>query len=196
MKVFLSHSSKDKGFVESVADLLRPGTFELDSLTFDAGLVNSEAIIESLQRCDLYCLFLSNNSVNSSYVDFETLLGIELLASGKINRFLVICIDDDAFGKASANVKFFNVVRKSLEVESTARLIQGNLISAAKINTTQAHPFIGREDELVELEKQLTDHPRKPYSYLETSALDGVQSPGNSTKTNIPELVEFFQLST
>lgn len=111
MKVFLSHSSKDKGFVESVASLLRPGTFELDSLTFDAGLVNSEAIITSLQRCDLFCLFLSNNSVNSLYVDFETLLGVELFASGRINRILIICTDDDAFGKASTNVKFFNIVR-------------------------------------------------------------------------------------
>ena len=45
VKVFLSHSSKDKGFVEEVAELLRPGTFELDSQTFDAGLVKSEAII-------------------------------------------------------------------------------------------------------------------------------------------------------
>ncbi len=166
MKVFLSHSSKDKGFVEEVAELLRPGTFELDSLTFDAGLVNSEAIIRSLQRCDLFCLFLSNNSVTASYVDFEILLGIEFVASGKIGRFLAICIEDDAFGKASENVKFFNVVRKSLGVESTARLIQGNLISAAKISTIQAHPFIGREDELVELERQVTDHKRPPSKVL------------------------------
>ena len=166
MKVFLSHSSKDKGFVEEVSELLRPGTFELDSLTFDAGLVNSEAIIRSLQRCDLFCLFLSNNSVTASYVDFENLLGIEFVASGKIGRFLAICIEDDAFGKASENVKFFNVVRKSLGVESTARLIQGNLISAAKISTIQAHPFIGREDELVELERQVTDHKRPPSKVL------------------------------
>ncbi len=161
MKVFLSHSSKDKGFVEAVAAMLRPGTFELDTQTFDAGLLNSQAIIKSLQRCDLFCLFLSCNSVISSYVDFETLLGIEFLASGKIGRFLAICLDDDAFGKASANVKFFNiVVRKSLEVESTARLIQGILISATRTRAIYSHPFIGREDEMVELEKQITDHKR------------------------------------
>lgn len=166
MKVFISHSSKDKGFVESVTDLLRPGTFELDSQTFDAGLINSEAIIKSLQRCDLFCLFLSKNSINSSYVDFETLLGIEFIASGKISRFLAICLDDGAFEKATTNVKFFNVVRKSLEVESTARLIQGNMVSATTLSTIQAHPFIGREDELVELEKQLTDHRRPPSKAL------------------------------
>lgn len=31
MRVFLSHSSKDKGFVDAVAGLLKPGTFDQDS---------------------------------------------------------------------------------------------------------------------------------------------------------------------
>lgn len=74
MRAFLSHSSKDKGFVEAVTELFRPGTYELDSQTFDAGLVNAEAITAALRRCDLFCLFLSANSVQSSYVDFEASL--------------------------------------------------------------------------------------------------------------------------
>jgi hypothetical protein len=50
MRAFLSHSSKDKGFVQRVAESLRPGTYELDSQTFDAGLINSQAIISALER--------------------------------------------------------------------------------------------------------------------------------------------------
>jgi tetratricopeptide (TPR) repeat protein len=166
MKAFLSHSSKDKGFVEDVTNILRPGTFELDSLTFDKGLLNSQSIIESLKRCDLFCLFLSSNSVAAPYVDFETLLGIEFLASGKVGRFLAICLDEEAFAKASANVRFFNIVRKGLEPENTARLIQGHLISAAEKTAAYSHPFIGREDELVELERQISDHKRPPSKAL------------------------------
>ena len=162
MKAFLSHSSKDKGFVESVAGLLRPGTFELNSATFDAGLVNSQAIIAALQRSDLFCLFLSSNSITSAYVEFETLLGIEFFASGKIGQFLAICRDEQAFDQASANVKFFNVVRKVLEIEATAHLIRGHLISAAELSSLQAHPFIGREEELLSLERQVTDYRRPP----------------------------------
>jgi Flp pilus assembly protein TadD len=162
MKAFLSHSSKDKGFVEAVSNMLRPGSFELDSLTFDKGMLNSQSIISSLKRCDLFCLFLSSNSVVSPYVDFETLLGIDFLASGKVGRFLAICLDDEAFAKASANVRFFNIVRKGLEPENTALLIQGHLISAAERSAAYSHPFIGREDELVELERQISDHRRPP----------------------------------
>lgn len=174
MKVFLSHSSRDKGFIESVANQLRPGTFELDSLTFDAGLVNSQAIIKALTRCDLYCLFLSENSVTSSYVNFETLLGMEFLASGKVSRFLAICLDEHSFEKASANVRFFNIVRKNLDPESAARLIQGHLISAAERSSVFAHPFVGREDEGKELEAQISDHKRPPSRSIFISGNFGV----------------------
>src|SRR5271165_6856441 len=105
MRAFLSHSSKDKGFVEGVADLLKPGTFELDSATFDAGLLNSAVIAEALKRSDLFCLFLSNDSVQSSYVTFETLLGTEFFAKGQVNRFITVCLDEGAFHRAAENVK-------------------------------------------------------------------------------------------
>lgn len=162
MRAFLSHSSKDKGFVEAAAELLRPGTYELDSATFDAGIINAEAITIALRCCDLFCLFLSANSVQSSYVDFETMLGGDFLASGKIGKFITICLDDSAFALAAANVKFYNIVRKSLDSASVARLIQGQLISAAERSSSYAHPFSGRDDELLELESQVTNHRRPP----------------------------------
>lgn len=162
MRAFLSHSSKDKPFVENVSDLLRPGTFELDALTFDAGLLNAQAILEALQRSDLFCLFLSEDSADSTYVDFEGQIAVELLASGKLDRFLTICLDDSSFERASSNVKLFNVVRKTLTPESAARLIQGVLVTASKADSSLSHPFIGRDGELLELEGQLADHNRPP----------------------------------
>src|ERR1700752_4276641 len=158
MKAFLSHSSKDKGFVEAVAELLRPGTYELDSETFDAALINSQAIVRALRRTDLFCLFLSEASATSSYVEFETLLGVEFLASGGIRRFLVVCLDDAAFEKASENAKLFNIVRKVLTPDTAARLIQGHLVSAS--DRPETHPFIGRKEELADLEAQVNDHDR------------------------------------
>lgn len=160
MKAFLSHSSKDKAYVEDVASLLRPGSYELDSETFDAGLVNSQAIVKALQRVDLFCLFLSENSVNSAYVEFELLLGLEFIASGRIARFLAICLDDVAFAQASSNAKFFNIVRKTLTPEGASRLIEGTLISVKQADENSFHPFVGREKELQELENQIADYDR------------------------------------
>jgi hypothetical protein len=162
MRAFLSHSSRDKGFVENVASFLKPGTFELDSDTFDASLVNSTAIMNALGRCDLFCLFLSSSSAASPYVDFETLLGVEFFARGSISRFLAICLDDEAFSLASSNVKFFNIVRKGTNEENVARLIQGLLIAVTSDEKLFSHPFIGREDKLAELERQVVDPERPP----------------------------------
>ena len=160
MRAFLSHSSKDKGFVEGVAAMLRPGTFELDSATFDAGLLNSTVIAEALKRSDLFCLFLSKDSVQSSYVAFEILLGTEFFARGQINRFLAICIDEDAFQRAAENVKLFSIVRRATSIEAAAWLTQGALVSAASSDAQFSHPFIGRESSLKELETQVIDPDR------------------------------------
>ena len=166
VKAFLSHSSKDKVFVTAMVDSLRPGSYELDSETFDFGLLNSQAILQSLERCDLFCLMLSSQSVTSSFVDFETLLGIEFIASGKFSRFLTICIDDTAFDRASADPKYFNSVRRSPSPETAARLIQGQLVSAARSHSATNHPFIGRDDEVAELGRQINDHKRPPSKAL------------------------------
>ena len=70
MRAFLSHSSRDKGFVEAVASNLRPGTFELDALTFDAGAMNS-------QRCPRHrhCPGLQNPKVKLKVPSWATYLG-------------------------------------------------------------------------------------------------------------------------
>ncbi|WP_219761417.1 TIR domain-containing protein [Neoroseomonas alba] len=178
MRAFLSHSSADKDFVDRVAENLRPGSYELDATTFDAGLVNSDAIRVALGRSDLFCLFLSQASIRSAYVEFETMLGIEFLARGSISRFLAICLDDSAFASASENVKFFNIVRKSLDPEAAARLIQGQLISASSKAQSFAHPFLGREEELKALDNQVSDHGRPPIKgiYLSGNAGAGRRS--------------------
>lgn len=157
MRAFLSHSSKDKEFVGTVADNLKPGSYELDSLTFDKGALNSAEIIRSLQRSDLFCLFLSKNSIQSPYVDFEVEFGQELIASGKIRRLLTICLDEEAFESVKGFVKYYNMVRKPSTPESAARLIEGTLISSRHARNINAQPFIGREKELKTLEDQAND---------------------------------------
>ena len=56
MKAFLSHSSRDKNIVEDVAQLLGGANVELDSITFDRGLLNVAAIQQALKRSSLFVL--------------------------------------------------------------------------------------------------------------------------------------------
>jgi len=116
--------------------------------------------------------------VRSTYVEFETLLGVEFLARGGISRFTAICLDDEAFSLAGETVKFFNIVRKSISPESATRLIQGQLISASSKAQRFSHPFMGRDEELKSLDDQVSDHrrPNTKCIYLSGNAGTGRRS--------------------
>ena len=63
MKAFLSHSSRDKPLVEEVAKHLGMAQVELDSSTFDSGLLNVETISAALERSSIFVLFLTQDAL-------------------------------------------------------------------------------------------------------------------------------------
>lgn len=173
MRAFLSHSSKNKGFVNEVASLLRPGSYELDSETFERGLLNAHAVERALLITDLFVLFLSEDSVHSGYVQFETLIAQELFASGAVERILVICLDAASFEAAAPSLRFHNMVRKVGDAASTARLITSVQLTVARRAGIYSHPFLNREAEIAELQDQLFDHARPPARALFISGNQG-----------------------
>ncbi|WP_374427492.1 TIR domain-containing protein [Paracoccus sp. (in: a-proteobacteria)] len=168
MRAFLSHSSVDKGYVETVVKNLRPGQYEFDSQTFEEGGLNGSEILKSLNRSDLFCLFLSTKSLTSGYVNFEVAFGSELIASGKIERMITLCLDEEVFQDAQGFIKHYNMIRRPRSPESAARIIEGKLISAKHAKELSFHPFVGREEELRNLEKQANDlsKPRVKAVYI------------------------------
>jgi TIR domain len=157
MKAFFSHSSLDKQLVAEVADQLGLANVELDSETFDRGLLNVNAIQDALRRSSLFVLFLSKSALASGVVRYEAMLANELYARAVIERFLVICLDQDAFEAADANWKTFNFVRKVESIQSIVRLIQHTLSILQSTSGRRDRPFVGRTKELHALKEQLTD---------------------------------------
>ena len=142
MKAFLSHSSRDKPLVEEVAKRLGMAQVELDSSTFDSGLLNVETIRAALERSSIFVLFLTQDALESSYVRFEALLAQELLAKGLLEKFLVICLDAQAFSKADENWKSFSFVRHLTSDQSIARLIQNHLIIDRAKTASKHQPYV------------------------------------------------------
>jgi tetratricopeptide (TPR) repeat protein len=136
--------------------------------------MNVSEIIASMKRSDIFCLFLSKSSVGSRYVDFEQRLAIELVGSGKIQNFLTICLDSESFSALSQEAKFFNAIRRAQTPESAAHIINGKLISIKSAGDRLTHPFIGREQELKELESQVLDFSRPKIKCLFVSGNNGV----------------------
>jgi tetratricopeptide (TPR) repeat protein len=157
MKAFLSHSSRDKGVVEPVADDLGSANCELDSVTFERGVMNTKAIQQALGRCSVFVLFLSRDAIKSGMVKFEASLAQELVGKGLIERFMVICLDDDAFRAAPSEWKDYNVVRKVSSVHAISRLVQNAVMIASLHSAKTATPFVGRTKELSEMKERLSD---------------------------------------
>src|SRR6185437_11648034 len=174
MKAFLSHSSRDKGVVTEVWKELGPANAELDSESFDQGLVNVGAIQEALKRSTLYVLFLSKDALASAAARYEALHAQELIARGVIDRFLVICLDDDAFASAEQEWKAYNFVRKAVGPPSIARLIQHCLLEARAREKGSALPFVGRSQELNAAKERLSNPDGSKVWALYISGLAGI----------------------
>jgi len=161
MKAFLSHSSKDKALVEAVAENLGTAQVELDSDTFEAGILNVETILKSLKNCSIFVLFLTEDAIKSSYVRFEALQAQELMAKGVIEKFLVFCLDESAFSQAQESWKSYSFVRHLNSAQPIARNIQHHLIVDRAVTSSKTQPYIARDKELEQLKEDLIQ-PGKP----------------------------------
>jgi hypothetical protein len=73
MKVFLSHSSNDKDFVEQIAKLLREKVQIpwLDKWEMGVGDFARTKLVQAVGECDCYILFWSTAAKHSTWVNFE-----------------------------------------------------------------------------------------------------------------------------
>lgn len=77
-KIFLSHSTFDKEFVDQVYELLGAGRSVYDKVTFEKNSDLTRQIREGLEGCEFYALFLSSSALKSRWVQAEIDLANEL----------------------------------------------------------------------------------------------------------------------
>lgn len=174
MKAFLAHSSRDKALVERVANALGGANIELDSVSFEQGVLNTQAVQAALKRTSLFILFASRASVHADFATYETLRAEELNARGIVERILIICLDADAFGLLRETLKQFNLVRTTGSFQGIARLIQHQLILADVRMANIRQPFVGRQKELADAKEHLIDPERPPIRSLYVSGTVGI----------------------
>lgn len=94
-RVFLSHSSSDKNFVEPIADLLGKNNCVYDKYTFEFGMKTIEEIFDCMDRTDIFVYFISEDSLKSKWVNDELNRAEELLTSPeqKIKQIYPLIID-------------------------------------------------------------------------------------------------------
>jgi hypothetical protein len=92
-KAFLSHSSKQKNFLDIVAQKLIKYSIGYDSMTFEEGNKNIDEIIKELNSSDIFVLFISEEALQSTWVRTELDAAKKLLSEGKLKKILPLIID-------------------------------------------------------------------------------------------------------
>lgn len=157
MKAFLSHSSKDKAFVETIANELG-AECEYDEHTFEYEL-NTVAIQRALGRSDVFVLFLSQSSVNSPFVSEELRQSLERRSRGLLSKILIIAIDDTSFTKLPQWIRDINIARKLKSPRACARQIQAALLGTAAEKDSHSDIYVGREIEIKQLRNAISQPP-------------------------------------
>lgn len=174
MKAFLSHSSHDKAFVTQVYEHLGAAQAHLDSVTFEKARLNTDAIHRALSDCEIFVLFLSKDSLESAFVDHESLLALERLGAGLLQRIMLICIDEVSVESVEERLRNLNIVTYASSVGSCKRRIQTALVEANVDSIAIPGIFVGRELENKNIRRSLTRPSIESPAIIVLSGIDGV----------------------
>lgn len=97
LKIFLSQSSKDIDTIKVIIDSLRSLSDYYKLLFFlqpYQSNIPMEKIIEKLSESDLFIVFITNNSLNSKFVQEELEKAFELVKDGQIKEICPILLDN------------------------------------------------------------------------------------------------------
>ncbi len=192
MKIFISHSSKDKdSYCNEVANRLIEDIGKdkviYDDYSFEAGEKNLNEINVNLGITDLFVIFISENSLNSNWVKHELSTSHSRFESKQLNRIYPIII--------SSTVKYDNPLIPEWLRDYNLKYI-AQPAKAAKLITERArndnwelHPtsflrsdiFVGRNEQIDDFEMRVDDF-EKPC--LTTFIIGGLPSIGRRSFAN------------
>lgn len=185
MRIFLSHSSKDKdsycnAVAQKIIEKLGKDSIVYDAVTFEVGEKALDEIERTLAISDLYVILLSTNAVESNWVKYELQEAHRKLADKTLNRIYPIIID--ASLKYSDKripdwLKEYNL-KYIARPTKAAKLI----VERAKDTNWSLHPisksrnniFVGRNDLINNFEVRIDDFDMPPLNTFIVSGLPNI----------------------
>lgn len=169
-KAFLSHSSKDKGFVKGVADALGSALCHYDERTFEPTGDSAEEILTALGNSEAFVLFLSKNALDSPWVQKEIKYAKHMFFEGKIASVAIFPLDKTQRDELDTWLRPFVV--QTLMVQKLVGLrIRSMLIARDAVSSSR---FIGRDSELSGLKSMLRDRSASKPSAVIVSGVSGI----------------------
>lgn len=163
-RIFLSHSSKQKGYVEVIARNLGKQRIVYDAWTFEEGSKTLDEIYRGLENSGLFVFFISQESLSSEWVESEILKAEEYIKCGKIKQFLPVIIDNNIkhtdpkipdWMRDDYNLRYVSKPTKVVDlIKQKQRLITWDLFTNKK---ELDQLFIGRTEQLKQFQTRIYD---------------------------------------
>lgn len=181
-KAFLSHSSKDKDLVRKIAKKLGSSNSVLDEINFESGRKNLDEIFSELEKTDVFVLFISNESLESDWVQKEINKARSEMDNDKIDRILPIIID--------STINYEDVrIPKWIAKPYNLKFINNEVIILKKINQSLREinfkknrhnekiekNFVGRNEQMERFENEINNLDNwKPTCIIAYNYFEGI----------------------
>ena len=180
-KAFLSHSSAQKDFVRKVADILGPSRCVFDEYCFETGEKILDEILRTLSSSDLFVLFLSNEALNSEWVQREIFNADSLFKSNKIKQIFPILIDRSINPVTDGRIPDWMkeyllkyVPSPSIAINKITNRLRQLEMETNPIYRAKRNLFVGRHQEKEELENTLNMNIEPYYKCIFVSGVEGI----------------------
>lgn len=185
MRIFLSHSSKDKAvYCDNVAkklvERLGADSVVYDAVTFEAGEKAINEIDRTLAVTDLFVIMLSSTAVESHWVKHELSQAHNKLKDNTLNRIYPIIIDptlkfsDERIPDwlKEYNLKYIARPSKAARlIVERAKDVNWSLHPISKVRSTI---FVGRNDLIDDFEVRIDDFDLPPLNAFVVSGLPNI----------------------
>ena len=153
MKAFLSHSSANKDFVETVATQLGRQFCVFDKQSFQSGIEFKDSIVKGLNDSGLFVLFASPEALASIWVQFEINEAFYGVVQKKLHRVLVVMLGDSV---GISQLPEWLRRAKAITVSSPKHTAREIRLHLNELFRAEKHPlFIGRTAEIAQAEQEL-----------------------------------------
>lgn len=163
VKVFISHSSAQKAFVEKVAEYIGLDYVHLDKFDFEAGRKILDEIDKSIAHSNLFVLLISEEGLDSDWIRHEIAEVRDYIDEGKV--FFMPFIIDEATQFDDSRIKLWirnSITERYLNPLMLSRVIRRKLREiiweqepAAEI---KRRVFVGRDKEISEMYRKLFEN--------------------------------------
>ncbi len=95
INIFISHSSDDKPLVRRVVELLGNNGITIDEYVFESGERTEDEILRAIERTGIFCLLISESSMNKDWVLREIAICKSIIDRGIKMKLLPLIIDNN-----------------------------------------------------------------------------------------------------